>query len=608
MRSVVRLVVLAVVAARPAAVGAVPLDALDPARAWRLGALRFEGAQALKRESLLDVMLTKPRPWFALWRRAPPFDPVTFRNDLERLRQLYRSRGYYTARVGEDVELPAAGTLLTAVVYVAEGAPVHVDRVDVDLRGATLPEPERAALMTHLPLARGDVFTQDAYDRTFTVLRTYYREHGYARAEVTKAARVDVAAGTAAVAYGVDSGPACVFGEATIEGTRGVDPAVVRRELPFGPGDPFRQSALERARANLAATNLFSTIRIDEDQTAEPRVDVRIRVTEAPPHEIRLGVGYDTDEQVRGLASWRDYDFLGGGRQLGFSGRVSRIRRSLGADFLQPHFPGRQDRLRLLALEQQEDEPSFTVDRSRGSPRLEWQPADRLLVYGFYRFEYDSLSDVPDAVRRALPHGAPSNGLLSGFGFGTDYNATDDPLDPTRGWAATALVEPVGGFLGGDFGFIRLSGEGRIYRPLVGRFGGAARLRLGLADPYGARDEVPLFERFYAGGINSVRGYERWRVGPLVDDDPIGGRSVVEWSLELRHPITEQLGGALFLDAGQVSRSSFDIPFGSLRYGTGFGVRYKSPVGPLRVDLGFPVQPPDDDPRWQVHVSVGAAF
>src|SRR5581483_9623793 len=116
------------------------------------------------------------------------------------------------------------------------------------------------------------------------------------------------------------------------------------------------------------------------------------------------------------------------------------------------------------------------------------------------------------------------------------------------------------------------------------------------------------FERFYAGGINSVRGYERWRVGPLVDDDPIGGRSVVEWSLELRHPITEQLGGALFLDAGQVSRSSFDIPFGSLRYGTGFGVRYKSPVGPLRVDLGFPVQPPDDDPRWQVHVSVGAAF
>src|SRR5439155_12678969 len=129
-----------------------------------------------------------------------------------------------------------------------------------------------------------------------------------------------------------------------------------------------------------------------------------------------------------------------------------------------------------------------------------------------------------------------------------DYNSADDPLDPTRGWAALATVEPVGAFLGGDFSFVRAVIEGRRYQPLPERFGLAMRARLGAADPIAGSREIPLFERFYAGGINSVRGYERRHVGPFLGGDPIGGRSLVEGSIELRHPITEKLGGALFLD------------------------------------------------------------
>jgi outer membrane translocation and assembly module TamA len=231
-------------------------------------------------------------------------------------------------------------------------------------------------------------------------------------------------------------------------------------------------------------------------------------------------------------------------------------------------------------------------------------------VTGFasYRIEYDSLSDVPSAVRRSLPGVAPQNSILSGLGFGADWNATDDLLDPVRGFVLSTTIEPVGGFLAGDVTFIRAVAETRVYQPLVARLGAAARFRVGAADPLGSDEEIPLFERFYAGGINSVRGYERRRVGPLVDDDPVGGRTLVEASLELRHPITESVGGAVFLDAGQVALDSFDFPFDDLRYGTGFGVRYKSPVGPLRVDLGFPVEPPAGDPHWQVHLSLGAAF
>ena len=337
-------------------------------------------------------------------------------------------------------------------------------------------------------------------------------------------------------------------------------------------------------------------------------MNLHVRVTEAPKHEVRFGVGYDTEEQVRGIASWRDYDFLGGARQLGFSATASFIHRTLTADFLQPHFPGHQNRTRLLLTEQEEEEDTFTLDRSRFSPRLEWQASDQITGYAFYRIEYDLLSSVSSAVKAALPGAAPSRGVLSGFGFGADWNTTDDLLDPTRGWVTGVTIEPVGDVLGGDFGFLRLIGEGRIYQRLAGGLLGAARVRVGTAEPFPGTREIPLFERFYAGGINSVRGYGRWRIGPLVNDDPIGGRSLAEGSVELRHPITEHVGAAVFLDGGQVSRESYDLPFGRLRYGTGFGVRYRSPVGPLRCDLGFPLEPPDKDQRWQVHVSLGAAF
>jgi len=137
---------------------------------------------------------------------------------------------------------------------------------------------------------------------------------------------------------------------------------------------------------------------------------------------------------------------------------------------------------------------------------------------------------------------------------------------------------------------------------------GASQLRIGTAEPISSSREIPLFERFYAGGLNSVRGYGRRRIGPRVGGDPVGGRSGVTWTLELRHPIRGDFAGVVFLDAGQVALDSYDFPFDDLRYGSGFGVRYNSPVGPISLDLGFGAQPPGDDQIWQIYVSLGSIF
>jgi outer membrane protein insertion porin family/translocation and assembly module TamA len=590
----------------PLGAGAVQLDGLDLARTWRLRALDFRGNHALRTGVLRKALVTRARPWFTVWRSRPIFDPILFRDDLDRLRQLYRSHGYYHARVEHDLEMPAEGDALRAVVYVDEGPPVRVEHVEVSVADVPPPLPGAPPLEELVPLSPGDVFTQDGYDAGLAVLRTWFRDRAYARVAIVKHARVDVDRNLATVRYRIDPGPPSVFGHLAVEGATRVDPDVVLRELPFATGDRFEQRLLDRARANLVGLNLFRSIRLDEDDSRKPDVDVTVRVVEAKPREVRVGIGYDTEEQVRGIASWRDYDFFGDARQLGFSGRISTLRRTLVADFLQPHFPGRWNRTRLLFLQEIEDEDPFTLERTRIGPRLEFLQDDHVTAFAFHRFEYDHLSDVEDAVRRRLPDATPRTGLLSGFGLGIEWNTTNDALDPSRGWVTALTVEPVG--LGGDFSFVRTVLEGRVYQPLVGDLGGAMRVRLGSSEPFGDTKDVPVFERFYAGGLNSVRGYGRWRVGPLADDHPLGGKSLVEASVELRHPITETIGAAVFVDAGQVALPSFDFPFDDLDYGAGFGVRYRSPVGPLRLDLAFPSDPPGDDQHWQVHVSVGATF
>lgn len=591
-----------------AAAHAVQVDALDLAHDWKLRTLRIEGNHAIATSLIKDTIVTRPRRWFALWQPLPAFDPVSFRSDLERLQALYRSAGYYHAVITHDVELPADGDDVTAVVYVDEGKPVLVTDVAIEITGDHIPEEPYAKVTGNFPLEAGDVFEEAEYDRARALLRTAWRDQGYARVVVTKTARVDVRNDTATVHYTVDSGAPAVFDATTINGLTTVEPEVVEREIAWTRGEPFREKKLDETRKRLESLRLFRTVRLKEDDSRSREVDIDVDLVEAPKREIRFGVGYSTEDGPRGLAAWRDYDFYGGARQLGFTARISQLRRSIAADFVQPHFPSQTSRFRLVFAQEQYDEDTYTLNQTRGSPRVEWDIVPGLAAYGFYRAELDLLSGVRRPVRERIPGAAPDTSILSGFGFGLDWNATDDLLDPTRGWILSGSVEPVGSVLGGDVDFWRAIIEGRMYQPLVFGLIGAMRLRLGGAEPTDGAKLLPLFERFYAGGINSVRGYARRRVGPLAEDEPIGGHSLVETSIELRRAITDDIGAAIFVDGGQVSLQSFDFPFGDLQYGTGFGLRYRSPVGPIRVDLGFPLEPRGDDARWQIYLSVGQTF
>lgn len=595
-------------ASAPPAIAAETEDspALSRRIRWRVASVRIEGARAVPERELRPLLGTRQRSVLSPWKPRPRFERETLADDTARVAAYYRGRGYYRASVRSRVVPDPEEETVAVTLVIDEGAPVVVATVDVRVVDVPAPATPPGSLV---PLAAGAVLDEARYDEGRARLLAWARAERFAHATVTKRARVDVTTGTAQVWYAVTLGMPCRFGAVAVDGLDRVARDVVLREVAFREGAPFDPALLERTRRNLLRLRLFRSITLVEGEGPAAEVPITIRVVEGPQHEIRAGAGYDTVEQVRGLLAWRDYDFLSGARQLGFTARASTIRRSIAADFVQPHTPAPRMRTRMLALFEDDEEDTYSLTQGRLAPRLEWAPRPSVLAYVAYRIERDRLTDVSDAVSRALaPAATPRYATLSGLNLGVDWNATDDLLNPSRGWILTTAVDPVGSIFGGDASFVRLQGTARAYVPLPARLLVAMRLRVGTIEPVDGSRAVPLWERFYAGGIDSVRGYARWRVGPLARDQPLGGRSLTDMSLELRRGLTKALTLAAFIDAGQLSLESFDPPVDDFQKGTGFGVQYGTPIGPIRLDLGFPLDRRGDDAAWQVYLSVGQAF
>ena len=582
---------------------AVPLEDLSGDREWRLRALELAGDVKLPRSDIVDALLTQPRPWYRFWSEPPIFDPVTFREDLERVRRLYESRGFYQTVVSYDLAIDNDDGHIRASIVINEGPPVMVADVDVSVAGAaTFPE--------RLPIATGDIFSEEAYQRSEILLKQFYGEHGYAYVESERKAEVVLDSNQAFVAYRVDPGVPSVFGSTTIEGTHEVAPAIVRREQVYREGESYSLKKLAETRDKLLALDLFSVVNVAPQETAEkpPIVPMEVRVTEKEPREIRFAIGYGSEDQFRAVLGWRHNNWLGDGRRLSILAKYSSLEASGVLTFVQPYLFSPRSRGVVSARHDRIDEESYLLQATRFNPRLEYRFNDHLLAFLGYRLEHNQFTEVADATVRALG-GVQTNGLISGPSLGLTWQTVDNLLDSTRGEIVNLSLDQAGVAWGGRYQFYRLSGEGKKYWTIGWETVFAARLKLGFADAIGDESNLPLSERLYAGGEKSVRGYGRRRLGPKsTANDPIGGLSLLEGSVELRRPLWQALGGALFVDFGQVSRQAFEVPIDKVKFSAGFGLSYQTPLGPLRVDIGFPFSPPRGDRPFQVHFSIGAAF
>ena len=603
------MVMLAAFSTFPRRASGVLLDALDPARQWHVQRIEFFGNKQFDSDELRSAVVTKERPWYRFWEERPVFDPVTFETDLERLRRFYESRGYYSTDLTYDLQVDTENSLVAIRFDIRESEPVLISAIDVDVRdeGQTQNPPP---LPESLPIKRGDVFNEADYQKAEQALRAFLLDKGYAHVKTERKAEVDLDQRKVQIRYSIQPGPLAQFGDTEIKGTDTVEAELISRELTYKAGETYSLKKVVESREKLLALDLFSTVKVGPAETTGTPVVVpmAVEVAEKSHREIKIGVGYGTEDQFRSQFEWRHVNWLGGGRRLSVLAKYSSIAVSGAVNFVQPHFLTSETQGIINLSQVQEEEETYLLNASRFTPRLAHRFSPTLSGFVGYRVEYNKLNDVSAPTVESLG-GLRKQGVLSGPSAGLVWNTSDDPFNPKKGEVISLAVDQAGEIWGGQYSFYKVTAEAKKYLEVGWQTIFASRLKLGLADAIGSSKNFPLFERFYSGGEKSVRGYGRRRLGPLsASNDPLGGLSLIEGSLELRRPIWKELNGALFVDFGQVSTRRFDIPVGDLQFSSGFGVSYSTPVGPLRLDIGFPFNPPRGDRPWQIHFSIGAYF
>ena len=403
--------------------------------------------------------------------------------------------------------------------------------------------------------------------------------------------------------FRLNPGPKIYFGETTVVGNEEVEARFVRRLIEWKPGKLVTPERLQTTQLNLIETGLFNSVRVEpgKEPDDQGRVPVRIEVKEAKHRTIEAGVRYRTDEGIGGTLGWEHRNLLGTGEQLGFELDGSQIGWHLRGEAREPDFLSRRQALVIasgIAIENTDAFKSRSIGASVG---IERSVGDGMDLAAGVKFR---------AVREEQDGDKESFGLLS-VPASFNWNHSNNLLDPSKGGRLSIQNEPFVDVFGNDIAFNKTTVAYSRYLRLKKakpRLILAARVKGGFL--FGTeRDNVPADERFYAGGGGSVRGFEFQRAGELDDDgDPIGGRSLFETAVELRSQFTDTLGAALFVDSGAAFSSTVPDFEEKLGTGVGAGFRYFSPIGPIRLDVGVPLERRDSDDAFQIYVSIGQAF
>jgi translocation and assembly module TamA len=566
---------------------------------WRVDGI--EGAGELVRQrfeqlSTLDANDGEPANAAQLDRRA--------REDAQLLTNLLRGAGYYDAQVTSRIEPGNEPTVLL------EAVPGNLYRfAGVTLDGVKAAGDKAAPLEKAFGIKPGDPVNADTIVAGEARLKTVVGEEGFPFAKVgDPQIVVDRAARTATLDLSVDPGSPRRYGRIVMANDKLFDAKHVQEIARFSPGQPYDSAGLDDLRRALVQTGLVSSVDVKPVPGDTPEtVNVAVALEPAPPHTIAGELGYGTGEGASATVNWTDRNFFPPEGALTLRS-VLGTREQLGAVvFRRNNFQGR-DRVLTAQFSAahilRDAYEAKTLSLSAGLERQTniffqkawtWSLGGELLTSD----ERDVIESTGQPRRRTFFIGALPTSL--------NYDGSDDLLNPTRGFRLGGRISPEVSLQGSVFGYTRTQIDASLYHPFGERVVLAARTRLGtiLGAP---RDQIAPSRRFYAGGGASVRGYGFQAIGPRdANNDPIGGRSLAEFSIEARVRTFGNFGVVPFLDAGNISTSPLPRLTG-LRFGTGLGVRYYSNFGPIRLDVGTPLNPQKGSSRVAVYVSLGQAF
>ena len=578
--------------------------------------IKFSGI-SLPEKNLKEIMSLK---------EGGIYNPDIIGTDRETLKDFYNALGYLTANIEEFQTNPPFPPLVKEVgidsyrgegglpnkidiiVRINEGLKTEIERVNV-IGTNLVPEAEVRKAINIKP---GDVYNDfDISDARFRVIDLY---NTYGLTEAVVSIKREGIGQKTSLTFQIDEGAETLFGKTIIVGNNNTKYAVVRRELQQKEDTPFNYRILTKERQKLYKLDLFTDVDMEVLDRYDHKKDVLIKLREGNAGAVELSFGYAEYEGFRGIFDLSYRNLWGMNRQGSLRFELSSLEKRYILQYSEPWFLGIPLQFRAFLLS--EDKKEINIDTRETRYRLirhtatagfEKKIGDSLKSELYYEFSLVNTFDVkPDVILSREDTGAL---VISGIRLGIIYDTRDNPFYPEKGILSGISVKLTSPVFLSETSFIKLMFYGNAYQELIKGVVFAISLRGGIAQGYLKTDELPIVERFFLGGRTTVRGYEQDTLGPKGSDgNPTGGNVFLMENLEIRTSLGKGIGIVAFLDAGNVWVKIKDINSTDIKFTTGLGLRYNTPVGPIRIDYGQKLQRKPGESRGEIHFSIGHAF
>jgi outer membrane protein assembly complex protein YaeT len=597
---------------------------------FKLNRVTFKGVQRVSKDELSKTLVSRAPLWWKFWIAKPVLSREDLDGDLLRIKQFYKDYGFYhtkatyqavvsggreggSSSVGKenpkaDENLP----LLNVTFSISEGPPVIIKTVEVKIN-PPIKNLNPQAFIGSLALKTDQVFELGRYRQDKKNIQKRLANRGYPFTELSGSVKINTVANTAEVLFSMDPQRQHTFGKVTIlKNDAQVKEIVVQRAMAFKEGETYSADKVEKSQRNLFNLDVFrlAVIRPGKPGPDADAVPMNVELKAKKRQKVSLGVGFGTEDGFRVKGAWAYRNLWGWAGKLSLNAKRSDLIQSIYADYTQPYFMSARNNFSSKGGFERENYASYTNRKIFVNTVLSHKLEKKWTWSNGYNLEVNDLEDIKIFDQEELEQLLTERDyFISSIQTGLTYDTTRNIKNPEKGNVASFSVEWATGILGSELDYLKPSVELRRYQPVTGKLILAGRIRFEIIE---SDDPLPIFKRLFLGGSNTVRGYEYQKLPPLAaNGNPLGGQSSVNANVELRHPLYKKLSGVVFLDAGLVELETFKYDLNDMRYSCGAGVRYNTIVGPLRLDVGYKLNPAERDKKndlWRIHFSIGEAF
>lgn len=568
----------------------------------------FEGNKVIDSDKLKALMTVREKGLFT----AGYFDDRALNKDIEAIEDIYRGLGYLSAKAKGKITFDESKTEGYVNIAIDEGIQSRIDEIEVE--GNTVFSKEEILNVIHLKKGMPYNDVELGEDR-YHILSLYSRK-GYIYAEVDAKRSFSNDSSKAFINFKIYEGRPVTIGKVIMRGNKDTKDKIIMRELVVKDGDIYDQEGVLKSIQRVYRLGIFSQVRFEpvDPFSRLDRKDMLLTVKERKAGAVELGVGYGDYDRFRGFLEI-SYKNLGGyNRQVNLRGEGGSIEKKYALGFKEPWFLNNPIDFRASIIKEEKrsinidtKETRYETKRIAGISGIEKGITDTLKVSLLYEFEkVETFNIKPGAILTREDTGTLG---ISSINPSIIFDTRDDPFNPSSGILSGVMFKFATRYFGSEVELYKITFQGswylKLWKGTILAFSG----RGGLGRAFGKTEEVPIIERFFLGGRTTVRGYAQDTLGPKGSDDtPTGGNTFVLLNSELRFNFLKDIGIVTFVDAGNVWLSTSPAKITRLKYTAGVGLRYETPVGPLRLDYGHKIEREPGESRGEVHFAIGHAF